>query len=62
MGMDEENPLEQYLNAPSFGAYNEQDLASTFNTIQGKLRSLNLPVSGDIFRQDNEHVKQTLKW
>ena len=59
---EEENALEAYL-APSanIGAYTEQDLTSSFNSLQSKLRSLGIPVCGDLFRNDLENVKASIR-
>ena len=62
LGEDDHNPLAEYLNPSSVGAYTEKDLNTTFQNIQGKLRSIGLPLCGDIFRADIEHIKTTIKW
>ena len=61
LGEVEENPLEMYLNPGAIGAYSEKDLSASFNAIQGKLRSMGLPLCGDLFRNDLENVKSSVK-
>jgi len=59
---DDTSGLEAYLLPPSMGSYSEKDLANAFAGLQAKLKSLNLPQCGDIYRNDVENVKSTVKW
>lgn len=62
LGEDDDNPLAMYLNPTTIGAYSEKDLSASFSGLQNKLRSLGLPLCGDIFRNDVENLKSTIRW
>lgn len=63
--IEEENTLESYLlpghGAGSIGAYSESDLRSSLQSLQGRLRSMGVTPLGDLFRNDTDSIRATLK-
>ena len=63
--IEEETTLESYLlpgaTAAGMGAYSESDLRNSVQSLQGRLRSMNIAPLGDLFRADLESIRATLK-
>lgn len=63
--LEEENTLESYLmnggQTGSIGAYSENDLRSSVQSLQARLRSMGITPIGDLFRSDIDSIKATIK-
>lgn len=64
--IEEENTLESYLlpanNTGGIGAYTENDLRNSVQSLQGRLRSMGISPIGDLFRADLDSIRATMKW
>lgn len=63
--MQEENTLESYLignsSTGTIGAYSENDMRSSVQSLQARLRSMGVAPIGDLFRSDLDSIKATIK-
>ena len=64
--IEEENTLESYLipgsNSAGIGSYTENDLRSSMQSLQGRLRSMGISPLGDLFKEDVDSIRSTMKW
>ena len=63
--LEEENTLESYLmgggQQGSIGAYSENDMRSSVQSLQARLRSMGVAPIGDLFKSDIDTIKATIK-